>query len=193
MKARLTLLLVVAVSCAAAIPSGPSSAKSSAVLSMEHKLGRIESNGSSPHSPARTEFTEDEINAYFAAQEVDLPAGVQSVRFSSAPGVVTATTRVDFEKIKAGEGSFNPLLEVFSGVHDVVVVAHAHGEGGVGYVQVDTVALDGVNIPRFALQLFAGKYVQPRYPDLGLDSKFRLPDRIDSATVGAHELTVTQK
>jgi hypothetical protein len=191
MKARLTLLLVVAVSCATAIPTG--GAKSSAVLSMERKLGRIESNGSSPHPPARTEFTEDEINAYFAAQEIDLPAGVQSVHFSSAPGVVTATTRVDFEKIKAGEGSFNPLLEVFSGVHDVVVVAHAHGEGGVGYVQVDTVALDGVNIPRFALQLFAGKYVQPRYPDLGLDSKFRLPDRIDSATVGAHELTVTQK
>jgi len=43
------------------------------------------------------------------------------------------------------------------------------------------------------LQLFVEKYVQPRYPGLGLDSKFSLPDRIDSATVGAHELTVMQK
>jgi hypothetical protein len=194
MKTWFILLLVAAFAYACPIPSGPGDANSGAVASMERKLRHIESNGSSPHpQPARTEFTEGEINAYFAAQKVDLPAGVQSVRFGSEPGIVMATTRVDFEKVKAGRGSFNPLLEVFSGVHDVVVVAHAYGAVGVGYVQVDSVSLDGLSIPRFALQLFVEKYIQPKYPSLGLDSKFSLPDRIDSATVGAHELTVTQK
>jgi hypothetical protein len=88
---------------------------------------------------------------------------------------------------------FNTLLEVFRGVHDVDVVAHAHAAAGVGYVEVDSVSLDGVEIPRFVLQLFVANYIQPKYPNLGLDSSFRLPDRIDQATVGVHELTVTQK
>jgi hypothetical protein len=165
-----------------------------AVAATERKLRRIESIGSSPHPPpTRTELSEEEINAYFAAGKVDLPAGVESVRFESEPGVVKATTRVDFERIKAGRSSFNTLLEVFRGVHDVDVVAHAHAAGGVGYAEVDSVSLDGVEIPRFVLQLFVANYIQPKYPNLGLDSSFRLPDRIDQATVGAHELTVTQK
>lgn len=171
-----------------------SSIGADSVASMERKLEHVQKNGSSAHpQPGSTTFTEAEVNAYLAAGKVNLPKGIQSIRFASEPGVVTATTSVDFERVKAGQSSFNPLLEIFSGVHEVVVVAHAHGSGGVGYVQIDTVSLDGVNVPRFVLELFAEKYIQPRYPDLGVDSKFSLPDRIDSATVGAHTLTITQK
>jgi hypothetical protein len=194
MKPGLTvLMLAVVVCCASQVPARRGDAQSMAVASTERKLRRIESVGSSPHPPTHTELSEEEINAYFAAGKVDLPAGVESVRFESEPGVVKATTRVDFERIKAGRSSFNTLLEVFRGVHDVDVVAHAHAAGGVGYAEVDSVSLDGVEIPRFVLQLFVANYIQPKYPNLGLDSSFRLPDRIDQATVGVHELTVTQK
>jgi len=169
-------------------------AASGAVASMERKLRHIDNNGSQLHpDPKPTEFTESEINAYFAAGRMDLPAGVESVRFQSEPGVVTASTRVDFDRLKGDAGSINPLLAIFTGIHEVVVVAHAYGTGGEGLVHVDSVSLDGIEIPRFALQLFAEKYVQPRYPDIGLDSKFQLPDRITSATAGAHKLTVVQK
>ena len=75
----------------------------------------------------------------------------------------------------------------------MVVVGRAHGERGLGYVQIDTVSMDGVEIPRFVLQVFVDKYVTARYPGLGLDSKFSLPDGIESAVVGAHALTVVQK
>jgi hypothetical protein len=194
MKSGLTVLMLALVCCASQAPSRRGNAQSMAAASMERKLRRIESLGSSAHpQPTRTELSEEEINAYFAAGKIDLPAGVESVRFESEPGVVKATTRVDFERIKAGRSSFNTLLEVFRGVHDVDVVAHAHAAGGVGYVEVDSVSLDGVEIPRFVLQLFVANYIQPKYPNLGLDSSFRLPDRIDQATVGVHELTVTQK
>jgi hypothetical protein len=194
MKSGLTVLMLAVVCCASQAPSRRGDAPSMALASMERKLRRIESLGSSAHpQPTHTELSEEEINAYFAAGKIDLPAGVESVRFESEPGVVKATTRVDFEKIKAGRSSFNTLLEVFRGVHDVDVVAHAHAAGGVGYVEVDSVSLDGVEIPRFVLQLFVANYIQPKYPNLGLDSSFRLPDRIDQATVGVHELTVTQK
>jgi hypothetical protein len=118
---------------------------------------------------------------------------VQSVRFSSEPQVITGTARVDFDQLRNGRSSANPLLSVFSGVHDVVVVARGHGAGHVGYVQVQSVTLDGVEVPRFVLQLFVEKYLQPKYPNVGLDSQFSLPYKIDTAAVGQNQLTVTQK
>jgi hypothetical protein len=181
------------------IPTGSSFGKrgragSPDAASMERKLRHLESNGALLHpDPAPTEFSEKEVNAYFTAGEMQLPRGVKSVLFQSESGIVRATARVDFEEVKAGIDAYNPLLSVFTGVHDVVVVARAHGTGGEGFVQVDSVSLDGLDIPRFALQLFVEKYIQPKYPDIGLNSRFPMPDRIDRAIVGQHKLTVTQK
>jgi hypothetical protein len=171
-----------------------SSISAAAESSIERKLQHVQSNGALAHpDQAPTEFTEQEINAYFASGAMKLPAGVQSVNFQGQPEVVIATARVDFDQIRAGSHSSNPLLSIFSGIHDVVVSAHVHGAGGQGYVNVDSVSLDGVEIPRFALEMFVEKYLQPKYPEVGLDSTFILPDRIDTAKVGLHKLTITQK
>jgi len=43
------------------------------------------------------------------------------------------------------------------------------------------------------LELFVDKFLTPKYPQIGIDSQFALPDRIDTATVGEHQLAVTQK
>lgn len=170
------------------------SANSSAVESMERKITYLEQNGALVHpNQAPTRLTEQEINAYLASGRVQLPAGVQSLQLQGEPGVVTAKSRVDFDQVKAGQHNSNPLLSVFSGVHDVQVVAHAHGIGHLGLVHVDSVSLDGVEIPHFALELFVEKYIQPRYPGIGIDSRFTLPDRIDTAVIGQHEVTITQK
>jgi hypothetical protein len=161
---------------------------------MERKLQHIENNSAAAHpDPAPTVFTEVEVNAYLASGGVILPQGVQSVHLQGQSGVVTATTRVDFDRLKAGQNSSNPLLSIFSGVHDVVVNADAHGAGGQGFVHVNSVSIDDVDVPRLVLQLFVEKYLQPKYPGVGLDSRFTLPDRIDTATVGLHNLTITQK
>jgi hypothetical protein len=187
-------MMMIATMLAASVLAVDGGAASSAVASMEQKLRHVESNGELPHpDPTPTEFTENEVNAYFAAGRMNLPAGVESVRFQSDPGVVTATTRVDFDRLKGGSNSSNPVLTIFSGVHDVVVVAHAHGSGGQGLVHVDSVSLDDVEIPRFALQLFVQKFIQPIYPEIGLDSRFQLPDHVADATVGERTLTVAQR
>jgi hypothetical protein len=187
------ILLTLTLTEAAAAQNKPLQ-NSAAVASMDRKLQRIEANGASAHpDQTPTEFTEEEVNSYLASGRVQLPSGVQSVKFQGEPGIITANTRVDFDQLKAGKRSSNPLLSMFSGVHDVIVQAHAHGSGGQGIVNVDSVSLDGVEIPRFVLQLFVEKYLQPKYPNIGLDSHFALPDRIDTATVGRHKLTVTQK
>jgi hypothetical protein len=197
MRPLLTLLATIIIFTLSEAPTAqvnPSSKASPAVSSMERKLQHVQSNATLAHpDQTPTEFTEQEINAYFASGAIKLPAGVQSVNFQGQPEVVTATSRVDFDQLKAGRRSSNPLLSMFSGIHDVVVSAHVRGAGGQGYVNVDSVSLDGVEIPRFVLQIFVEKYLQPKYPGVGLDSQFALPDRIDTAKVGLHKLTITQK
>jgi hypothetical protein len=173
------------------VAAGPNS---NPLASAERQLAYLDSNGKLPQpNPAPTELTEQEANAYVSSGHVKLPVGVQSVTFQGQPGVITANCRVDFDQLKVGAHSSNPLLSVFSGIHNVVVVAHAHGAGGRGYVQVDSVSLDGIEVPRFVLELFVEKYLQPKYPRVGLESQFGLPDRVDAAVVGVHKLTVTQK
>jgi hypothetical protein len=163
------------------------------VASIERKLEHVQSNGAQPHpDPSPTEFSEQEINAYFASGKVELPAGVRSVVFQEQPGMIIGTSRVDFDQLKAGKNSYNPLLSVFSGLHDVVVTTHAYGAKGDGFVHVDAVSLDGVEVPQFVLELFVEKYLRPRYPAVGLDSRFALPARVDAATIELHKLTVTQ-
>ena len=71
--------------------------------------------------------------------------------------------------------------------------AHAYGTRGEGIVHVDSVSIDGVEVPSFVLQLFVDKYLKPKYPNVGIDSRFALPARIDTATVGLHKVSVTQK
>jgi hypothetical protein len=201
MKARFSLLLFILV-FAPVLSSlmrhswsqTKSSSNSSHVANTERKLQHLESNGAQAHpDPAPTEFTEQEINAYFASGNVGLPTGVQSVVFQEQPEVVVGSSRVDFDQLKAGKNSYNPLLSVFSGLHDVVVTAHAYGAHGRGLVHVDSVSIDGVEVPRFVLELFVEKYLKPRYPNIGIDSRFALPARVDAATLGLHKVTITQK
>jgi hypothetical protein len=197
MSASLTLLLANILLCSIAEMTSAqthSSANSATIMATQRKLDHVQANGMSGRpDTAPTQFTEQEINSYFASGNVKLPAGVQSVTFQAQPGVVTSTAKVDFDQLKAGRNSSNPLLSAFVGVHDVVVVAHAQGVGGQGLVHVDSMSLDGVEIPAFVLQIFVQKYLQPRYPNIGIDSRFALPDRVDTATVGLHVLTITQK
>jgi len=160
----------------------------------ERKLQGVQSNGTqaSP-DPSPTEFTEQEINAYLGSGKIDLPTGVRSVLLQEQPGIIVGTSRVDFDQLKAGRNSYNPLLSVFSGVHEVVVTAHAHGARREGVVHVDSLWLDGVEVPSFVLEMFVEKYLKPKYPNIGIDSRFALPARVDSATVGLHKVTIIQK
>jgi len=165
-----------------------------AVSSMEAKLQHIASNAdATPPDQTPTELTEQEVNAYFAAGKIKLPNGVKSVMFSGRPGVISAVARVDFDLVRGGRSSYNPLLSVFNGEHNVGVVARAYAAGGEGMVHVENVTLDDVEIPKFALQMFVEKYVTQKHPNIGLDSRFALPDRIDTASVGSHTLAITQK
>jgi hypothetical protein len=165
----------------------------SPAASMQRKLDYLQGNASRPKPDlAPTQFSEQEINAYLASGAVKLPRGVQSLRTMGSLQVITAYAKVNFDEVTAERPS-NPLLRLFSGTHDVMVMAHARGVHGEGLVDVDSVAIDDIAVPHFALQLFVEKYLQPKYPNLGIHSRFALPERIDSATIGSHRLIVAQR
>jgi hypothetical protein len=162
--------------------------------SMQAKLDHIQQNGQLARPDQMpTILTEEEVNDYIASDHIILPQGVKKLRMEGRTGVVTAFLNVDFDEIRGGQKSANPMLSIFSGRHDVRVEASASGSGGQGRVSVHEVTIDGFSVPRMALEFFVSKYITPKYPNLGIDSEFQLPDRIDLATVGYHKLTVTQK
>lgn len=162
--------------------------------SMQTKLDHIQENGEQDHpDQAPTVMTEEEVNDYIAAGRITLPQGVKKLRMEGRSGVVTAFLNVDFDEIRAGQNSSNPMLSLFSGQHDVRVEADAAGSGREGRVHVREVTIDGFSVPRMALEYFVSKYITPKYPNVGIDSQFQLPNKIDMAAVGYHKVTVTQK
>jgi hypothetical protein len=140
-------------------------------------------------------LTAEEINAYLAEGGVALPDGVRRVRFSSVPAVVTAGARIDFDRLTASRKVNNPWMAMlFTGVHDVSVEAQATGGSGMGAVRVESVTIDGVKVPRAAMQFLVDYYLRPKYgPNFGLDSRFPLPSHIDVAVVGNNQVAVTQR
>ncbi len=169
-------------------------AQQNSAQTAQQKFDYIHQNGQRQRPDTHpTQFTEQEINAYFASGRVRLPAGVESVHLAGTPGVITGRCRVDFDKVRTGRANSNPLLHLFSGVHDVEAEAQASGSNYQGRVHINSVSIDGVEVPHFLLQMFVDKYVAPKYPGVGLDSTFRLPDKIQTATVGSHTLTIVQR
>lgn len=175
-------------------PDKASSAETATADSFQRKIDHIEENSKRElpdQSP--TVVTQKEVNAYFAQRRLKMPDGVKSVVFQFHPGKVIALTHVDFEEITKERHSWNPLLALFSGIHDAEVVAHAKGNAGRAQVYVDSVTLDGMNVPRVALELFIEKFVNNKYPSVRLDGQYQLPAKLNTVTIGEGESTVTQK
>ncbi len=161
---------------------------------MERKIAYLKQNAAKAHpDPKPTEITEAEANAYFNEGGVKLPKGVSHVRLTSMPGTIDGHAQVDFEALTQGKSSANPLLSLFSGTHDIHVVAQAGGSNGSASIHAQSVALDGVEVPQMLLQLFVQHFLTPKYPNVGITSTFKLPLKIDSAVVDTGHVTLVQK
>jgi hypothetical protein len=167
---------------------------SAAAQRFQSKLDYLERNAkSNPVQRRSTQVNADEVNAWFREGGYKLPQGVQKVVFHSQPDTIQADATVDFDAVKEGRRNLNPLLSMFSGVHEVQVTANASAQNGQGRVTIQTVSIDGVSVPHLALELFVNKYLKPKYPNVGLENEFEMPDRIDTATVGNDNALLTQK
>jgi hypothetical protein len=190
----LSTLLVLIATILAPAQTSQQAAHTPEFRAMQQKLEFLRHNATKPKPDSRpTELTEREANAYFNEGRVKLPKGVSNVRVTSQPGVIDGHAQVDFEAIMQSKGSSNPLLGLFSGAHDVHVVTQASGSAGTGTIRVQSAYIDGIEVPQMALQYFAQHYITPRYPNVGVTSTFKLPQRIDSAVVEAGRVELIQK
>ena len=196
---RISLFFLLFASFATAQQSSPPASGTQAIYqaearSAQHKFDYVQQNARRSTPDTRpTILTENEINAWLSSGQAQLPQGVKRLQVHGSSGVINATATVDFDEITAAHRSSNPLLSLFTGTHQVEAQAHAQAMGGEGQVHIDSVSLDGVEIPHMALEYFVEHYIQPKHPDIGLDSTFKLSYKIDTATVGSRQLAITQK
>lgn len=172
-----------------------SQSRLTAYESAERKIAWIGENGrSAVPNPQPTVLTAAEWNAYLNEGGVRLPDGVTSVNIHTRPSVIQGEAEVDFDRLTANRTRSNPLLQLFTGKHHVLVLAHGSAIRGVATIQVDHVTFDGVEIPRFALDYFAQRFLRPHYGSaVGLDSVFRLKNRMYTVVVGDEQATITQR
>ena len=183
------LSLVIAVSAKYASPAAAADA-------FQEKVAHIQQNAQQAEPDSRpTNFSQEEINAYFSERRLPkMPEGVKSVRFELSPDSVTAYTTVDFDELRRERKSNNPLLALFTGQHDTVVVANTQATSpGHVRVTVESVEIDGISVPKMALELFIDKWVKPKYPNVGLDNEYALPARISSAEIKPQLGVIVQK
>ncbi len=193
---RLTVLLPIMLAISLGAPFCPAFGQGGAVdfRSMEHKIAYLKANAAKSHpDPRPTEITESEANAFFNEGGVKLPKGVSNVHLTAQPGVIDGHAHVNFEEIMQGHNPNNPLASLFSGSHDIHVVAQAAGTNGIASIKAQSVELDGVAVPQWALEFFVQHYLTPRYPNVGITSTFKLPLRIDSAVVETDKVKLVQK
>ena len=177
-----------------AVAGGQSTHGTADFRSMEQKIAYLKANAAKAHpDPKPVEITEPEANAFLNEGGVRLPAGVSNIHLTAHPGQIDAHALVDFDVVMQHRGANNPLAGMFTGRHDVHAVSDAVGAYGDGTIHIQSVDLDGVEIPQWALDWFVGRYVTPRYPNVGMTSTFKLPLRIDSAVLETGKVRLQQR
>jgi hypothetical protein len=194
MKTVRVLLIPVALLLGLAMADQQSNTNHADYRSIQQKLVYLKLNAAKTHpDPKPVELTEAEVNAYFNEGGVKLPKGVSQVHLTSRPGIIDGHAHVDFEPIMQGRNPNNPLYNLFSGSHDIHVVAEAAGVNGIATIKTQTVELDNVAVPEWALEFFVQRYLTPRYPNVGMTSTFKMPLRIQTARIETGKVVLEQR
>ena len=195
MRSQTSLLLValLATTLAAQKPAQKHTSTSPAD-SLQQKIEYLRQNGAKEKPDSKpTVFTDQEVDAYMASGRLKIPAGISDIHLKTTSGLATATGRVDFDELTKEQRSMNPVWALFSGVHDVRALVTGEGHGGTATIHVQEIDFDGHEISRFALEFFLEHFLKPKVPNAGLDTTFKMPVRIDSATLGKGKTTLVQK
>lgn len=184
-----------AVSCAFLLAAHAEQGHSDAYANASRKIAWLGENARAEHpSNHPTVLKAAEWNAYLNEGGVKLPDAVSNIRITCQMELVHGDAEVDFDRLTANRTRNNPLFAMFTGKHHVNVIAKAAASNGVATIHVQSVAFDGVEVPRIALEVFSGLYLRPKYGKaVGLDSTFALKSRIDAAVPGMDQVTVTQR
>ena len=168
---------------------------------MAAKIARIQAIAQSPaepgRAPVRTVLTEAEINAYlFWNGDEVLPIGLTDPRIRLAgDGHVSANAVVDLTAIRnqRERGWLDPLAYV-GGQMPVVASGVVRTRDGLATIELGTVTIGGVEVPRSVLQELVSYYTRSAESPGGvsLDAPIAMPAAIREVTVGKGEAVVIQ-
>lgn len=171
-----------------------SSDQKSLANSLDRKVEYLRTNAAKAKpDPRPTVLTNEEVDAYMNSGRLKVPEGVSDIHLTTTVGEATATAKVDFDRLLREVRKNSMLWQLFTGVHDVKVRCGVWGKDGMGNVHVQNVWLDGHEVPRVALEFFVDRYLKPKVPQASLDTRFRMPVRIQSATVTSGKTTLIQR
>jgi len=193
-----TLALPALLAAAVAGQPGPSSSKLDGAR-FEKKLALIvEQSESRVRSPRRTAITENEVNAYFAHQGREhVPDGIVEPHVTIVgDGRLAGRALVDLDAVRKKQSSggwFDPT-SYLTGRLPVAATGVLRTRNGVAWLDVQTVQVAGVTVPKQLLQQLVTHYSRtPDMPEwLNLDDPFSLPAGIREILVGRGEAVVVQ-
>ena len=166
-------------------------------IQMEKKLAEIERRAKLAARPKEPMvFSEDELNSYFQFRMSGrIPPGVSEIRFQLRPEAVTASALMDFDKIKAtAKKPVHPLVGMFlKGQSPSSVSAKFTSSNGSGLLHLEEVAVGGLALRGFLLDLAIRNFVLPRYPTAAIDRPFKLDYSIDRIILTECRAIIYQK
>jgi hypothetical protein len=134
-------------------------------------------------SGARVDLSVPELNAY---AEKEAPAGVRDPKLVLADReTVTGTALVDFGKLRRAQG-YHPgwlMSKLLDGERPVSATARVHSGGGKVTVEVEQVAISGVEIDGAALDFIIQNFIVPFYPEAAVGHPVAMGYRIDRLQV----------
>ena len=183
---RIAIALTVAVLASTALHGGVARSAGDAAT-MKQKVAEITRFGERPTPQSHhTTVTEDEVNAYLAADGFGpLPAGVTEPAVSIlGAGRISGRAVVDYSAFRKQKNStgFDPLSLL--GRLQVTVVGTLKTGGGAGVFEIESGTVAGVSVPK-ALLLEILTYA-------GLDTSFALPAHIREIQVERGQAVIVQ-
>lgn len=166
--------------------------------SFQRKLVQIVERGQAPaRTPRETPVTEDEVNAYFKFHAADqIPNGVVDPRVTIlGQGRLLGRAVVDLDAVaRQRPRAWLDPLRYLGGRLPVVATGVLHARNGAGRIDIESVQVGGLGVPRLVLQEVVTYYSRtPENPDgVDLDAPFELPARIREIRVGKGRAIIVQ-
>lgn len=174
----------IALSLALLVTTG-SFASRSDYLSVQRKFQQIDKR--QIKSGTKVSISSGEINAYVENELPKVaPPGIRRPQVTlNGNDSATGSALIDFVKLRSAQGK-QPgwiLRTLLQGEHEVQVKAHVRSGNGQATVDLEEVAIAGVQISGSALDFLVQNYLLPHYPDAKIGEPFELPKTVDRIEV----------
>jgi hypothetical protein len=163
----------------------------------EQKLNAVMARGEAPVSGHRTDFADDEVNAYLQLRLAPLfPAGVTEPSVTLVgQGRLSGRAMVDLDNIrKKSSGGWLDPASYLSGRLPVTATGVLTTDKGRGSFQLESAEVSGIPVPKTLVQELVTYYSKsPALPNgVNLDQPFALPSHIQRIDVQPGRATVVQ-